>query len=71
MGTHPDKHITKSLQKGGQQTGNPNDDKARTQLILTTLKTTLMKAHARLYAWHCTAKYGTQQKISTQAPSLT
>ena len=62
MGAHPDKHITRYLKQAGQHTGNSEDERERLQRILTVIKDTTANAHARLYAWHCAEKYGTQQK---------
>jgi hypothetical protein len=60
MGAPPDKHISEFLQQSGQHTGNSDEEKLRLQRILSTLKEATLKAHRRLFTWHCNAKYGNQ-----------
>jgi ribonuclease HI/exonuclease III len=60
MGEPPGKHISRHLKQIGQHTGNKEEEKERLKRIRYTLHATTLKAHARLFAWHCNSKYGTQ-----------
>jgi hypothetical protein len=60
MGEPPGKHISRFLKQTGQHTNNQDEEAKRLKRILHTLKDATLKAHARLFTWHCNAKYGTQ-----------
>jgi hypothetical protein len=67
MGCPPDKYISRYLKDNGQHAGNSDEEMKRVQRILSTLRETTLKAHARLYGWHCDSKYGTQSEGPTVA----
>jgi hypothetical protein len=60
MGTPPDNHIARYLRQMGQHAGNQDEEKKRHKRIQSTLKEATLKAHKRLFTWHCNSKYGTQ-----------
>ena len=65
MGEPPDKHISKHLRLAGQHTDNQDEENTRIKGILHILRSTTLKSHARLFAWHCATKYGTQIQVTT------
>jgi hypothetical protein len=65
MGEPPNKHVSKYFKRAGQHTGNQVDERTRITSILQVLRKTTLQSHARLFAWHCATKYGTQARAAT------
>jgi hypothetical protein len=64
MGEPPNKHVSKYFKRAGQHTGNQVDERTRITSILQVLRKTTLQSHARLFAWHCATKYGTQARAA-------